>query len=135
MPIFSSFTEMASPRPPMPPVTSAIRFAILLSSLLWVLRPLFHVSSRSGLDRFVLRVSEPSARGDAFAAVRLGPFRPCGPPAARMLGRLVEPGLRIGPHLRALRTVRGTDPVAALVARRGVDRAGDVAGGAEDEVH
>src|SRR3982751_5404750 len=116
MPIFSSFTQMASPRPPMPPVTSAIRFAILLSSLLWVLRPLFHVPSRSGLDRFVLRIAELRARGDALAAVRLDPFRPRGPPAARMLGRLVEPGLRVGTHLRALRTVRGTDPVTALVA-------------------
>src|SRR5690349_6889615 len=130
----ASLRQMASPRPPMPPVTSAMRCFISFL-LLRFLDPLLHVAARRGLDRLVLRVSRPLASGDLPAAVLRDPLRPERPPAARMLGRALEPLVRIRSHAGLFRC--GTcpaNPIAAPVLRRRVDGAGDVARGAEHEL-
>src|SRR5436190_3266843 len=114
MPMRASFMQMASPSPPMPPVTNAMRCVIGLSSL--VLGCLverrsgafLHVTARCGLDRLVLRVAEALAGRHELPGVRLEPLRPLGPPAARALLRVREPLLRIRDELLAR-------PVAALV--------------------
>src|SRR5438094_9641560 len=96
-PIFSSFMQMASPRPPMPPVTSAIRCAIVflrrvgpgLGSFFSGAFP--RVATGRGLDRLRLRVAELLARGNLLARVGLEPLRPFRPPASGTLLGLREP--------------------------------------------
>src|SRR5687767_8751908 len=147
MPMRASFAQMASPRPPIPPVTSAIR-CVMQSSVVFgfgtvpvpspqspvpaFLRSFLHVPARGRLDRLVLGVAELLPRRHLLAAVPLEPRRPRRPPAAGMLLRALQPAVRVVGQLGWLPR-RGRHPVAALVLGRGVDGAGDVAGGTQDE--
>src|SRR4051812_10826891 len=113
----ASLRQIASPRPPMPPVTRAMRCFIFISS--FGLSALLHVASRRGLDRLGPGVPQPLASGDLAAAMLRDPLRPQGPPAAGVLRRALQPFLRLGPHAGSLRrAIRGADPVAAAVLRR-----------------
>src|SRR5947208_14014738 len=121
MPMRSRFMQMASAKPPMPPVTSAMRCAMWFSSDFF-----FGVASGRGFQRLLLAVAERLPRGDELAGVRPQPPRPFGPPASRQLLRSDEPLVRLRGLLRV-------HPVAALALRRRVDGPGDVAARAEDE--
>src|SRR4051812_25273508 len=133
----ASLMQMASPRPPMPPVTSAIRCVIVVSSFFasngLPLRPLLHVAPRRRLDGLVLRIAQLAPRRDLAPAMLRHPLRPEGPPAARMLRGTREPLIRIRPHGRSRRITLGPDPVAAAVLRGRIDGAGDVTGRAQHE--
>src|ERR1043165_3667174 len=107
----SSFMQMASPRPPMPPVTRAMRCAI---GTLLLLDFFSRVAARRRLDRLATAAAQLLPRGDELAAVRADEARPLGPPAARQLLRVLEPLFRI-------RTELVVHPVAALVLGGGID--------------
>src|SRR5436189_5118521 len=92
------------------------------------LRAFLRVTPRRRLDRLAPAAAQLLARGNHLAAVGLEPFGPIAPPAPRQLLRILEP------LLGALAEVV-VHPVAALVLRRGVDGARDVARGAQDELH
>src|SRR4051812_108516 len=128
----ASLMQMASPRPPMPPVTSAIRCVIVVSSFFasngLPLHPLLHVAPRRGLHGLVLRIAQLAPRRDLAPAVPGDPLRPEGPPAASMLRRTRQPLIRIRTHGGSGRGALGPDPVAAAVLRGRIDGAGDVAG-------
>src|SRR5213592_2811820 len=105
MPMPSSFMQMASPRPPMPPVTRAMRCAmvrLLRFSGYGVPRPqgflgaLPGVLARRGLDRFLPAVAQLLACRHHLAPERLQPFRPHRPPAAGLFLGVGEPLLRVG---------------------------------------
>src|SRR4029079_9780376 len=81
-----------------------------------------------GLERLVLRVAQLLARGHELSAVGFQPPGPFGTPATPLFLDIREPLVLVGAELLV-------HPVAALVLRRGVDRPGDVPGGAEDELH
>src|SRR5450631_1250038 len=84
------------------------------------------VTSRGRLDAPVLAVSQCTARGDLAPRVPFDPGAPLRPPASRHVARRRQPALRIRPG--------GTiDPVVALVLRRGIDHAGDMAARAQHE--
>src|SRR5258706_15406728 len=104
----SSFMQMASPRPPMPPVTNATRCAICSSVVL--LETFLGVLSRGGLDRLPAPAAQLLPRRHELAAVRPQPLRPYGPPASRQLPPGHEPFFRLGPP-------PVVHPVAALVLR------------------
>src|SRR5260221_14555950 len=92
----SSFTQIASPSPPMPPVTSAIRCPMCFSSVVRVVSgAFFRVASRRGLDRLVACVAELLRRGHHWPRVRLEPLHPLRPPASRDFLCLDEPFLRV----------------------------------------
>src|SRR5580765_8678002 len=88
----------------------------------------FHVATGCGLDRLPFPVARRLGRGDLLAAERTQPIAPVGPPAARVLLGLRQPGVGTGRQGRGL-----ADPVAALLLQGWVDHAGDVPRGAEDE--
>src|SRR6185437_3235051 len=119
MPMRASFMQIASPRPPMPPVTREIRCVIEISSsfVRFVLAPalgaLLHVASRRRLDGFVPRVAQALPRGNELPAVGLEPPRPFWPPTARLLLRFLKPCVGIGLE-------RAVHPVAALALGRGI---------------
>src|SRR6185437_13899694 len=132
MPMRASFMQIASPSPPMPPVTRAILcvmsiLLVLVRSLRIASGALFHVAARRGLDRLVLRVAQLLPRRHELAPMGLQPLRPSRPPAARHFPRFRKPALRVG-----LEPV--VHPVAALVLRGGIDGARDVARGAQHEL-
>src|SRR5690606_6208735 len=143
--------QMASPRPPIPPVTNATldiaysspwkntqrRASQLpdsprrhpLSQLPSVVRgsgPLLDVPTRRRLDRLEFRAAQTTTGSDLLAAVPLQPLDPVQPPAPLLLGRLIEP---LAGRRRA--EIRG--PVAAPVLRCRVDRTGNMAARAEHE--
>src|SRR5688572_26949768 len=97
-----SFMQIASPSPPIPPVTTATRCAISTPPKCIGCAPpqqrverisrLFpHVTPRRGLDLGVLRAAR-GARLDARTAVLLEPRSPVRPPAPRMRLGLLQPG-------------------------------------------
>src|SRR5512137_3121259 len=91
---------------------------------------LFDVATGRRLDHLVFRAAVLLRRGLHRAAELRQPLAPVGPPAAGMLDRVVQPGLRV----RWQRVVPA-GPVAALVLRRRIDAARDVAAGAEHVAH
>src|SRR5258706_16284314 len=112
----SSFMQMASPRPPMPPVTNATRCAICSSVVL--LETFLRVLSRGGLDRLPASAAQLLPPRHELAAVPPQPLRPYGPPASRRLPRRHEPFFGIGTQLVV-------PPLTALVLRGRVDPAPD----------
>src|SRR5512135_855109 len=96
----ASFMQMASPRPPMPPVTRAMRCVMSFSSCggcpIRRLRALLHVAPRRGLDGLVACVAELRARGNQLPGMRCEPAHPFWPPAARLLLRFRKPMIRVG---------------------------------------
>ena len=66
---------------------------------------LLDVAARRRLDRLVAAVAGRLRRGDLLAGMALQPAGPVGPPAARVLGGAVEPGLgRLGGTRRRRRS-------------------------------
>src|SRR2546429_272856 len=111
--------------------TSASPWAIACAPSIAACRPEPHtllmvMAAGRSLDRFVPCVAGARGRFALAAAVAVEPFRPARPPAALVLAGLREPRFR-------LLGVRGADPVAAPVLRRGIHHARDVPARAEDE--
>src|SRR5512134_551367 len=105
------------------PAMTISSIAISLSRLACLL---FDVAPGRGLDRRVPGVARVLGRLALAAAVPIEPGRPLRPPAAGLLRRLREPGVRVG-------GIRPAGPVAALALGRRVDHAGHVPGRAERE--
>src|SRR5512134_884438 len=105
------------------PAMTISSIAISLSRLACLL---FDVAPGRGLDRRVPGVARVLRRLALAAAVPGEPCRPLRPPAAGLLRRLREPGVRVG-------GIRPAGPVAALALGRRVDHAGHVPGRAERE--
>src|SRR5258706_12333477 len=135
--------QIASPRPPIPPLTSATRCAILFSSLSdnqtavevavsQSAEPnsrsclLAHVTSRRGVERRIVIVAWPVRCRALRSGLPRQPCTPVRPPASLLLFCTRVPLVRTC----ALQSV---DPVLALVFRRRIDDAGDVAAAAEHE--
>src|SRR5436190_8969144 len=101
MPIRASFMQMASPRPPIPPVTSAMRCAISLPPVCLIRRSETFLGEAAGrgLEGLVLRVAELLARGHELAAVSLEPLGPLCPPTSRLLLGFREPLVLVSTEL------------------------------------
>src|SRR5689334_10505472 len=113
--------QIASPRPPIPPVTTATRFAMVFSSL--VAAPAafaaladftFDVASRRRFNRPGTPTSECRRHGDLCAALRREPLDPERPPADGLRLCACQPALGI-------RLEGVIQPEIAPVLRRRVD--------------
>src|SRR5690606_2284249 len=134
-PSADSLMQIASPRPPMPPVTRATRVIFLSPPDPTASRgrcicgpsgPLLDVSPRRRLDRAEPRVSGALACRHLPPGSRTQPFDPVQPPAARMLLAARQPGFRIDTGF-----LRRT--ITAAVAHRRIDRPRDVPAGTQHE--
>src|SRR4051812_40554852 len=84
---------MASPNPPIPPVTTATRLVMLISSENRSHGLRFHIAARRGLELPVPRAADVAPRSDASAAERRQPGAPVRPPASGPCARTVEPAM------------------------------------------
>src|ERR1700742_2911741 len=90
------------------------------------IRLLLHIAPGRGFDHRIAGVARLRRRSNGAAGVALHPAVPIGPPAAAFLLRFLQPL-----HWLTREIVMG--PVAALVFRRRIDDAGDVAAGCQHE--
>src|SRR5574343_1576868 len=117
--------QMASPRPPIPPVTNATRNILIPLAEKCLYRAFLDVTAGSRFDRLVFCTSR-FARCPLFSRQRFQPSGPVGPPAALLFLGAVQPAFGVLFHIVV-------DPVAALVLTRRVDHPRDMAGGTEHE--
>src|SRR5574343_1851373 len=90
--------QTASPRPPIPPVTSATRDIVMPSSRSFLYRTFPDVSARCRFDRLVFGVTR-FARCPLFSGQRFKPGGPIGPPASLLFFCRRQPALGIGLHI------------------------------------
>src|SRR6266446_6188758 len=87
---------------------------------------LLHVTSRCRLDALVLAAAGGLGRRSLGSCLAPKPAAPLRPPASGHALRSLEPAIGIGSR-------PPTNPIVALVLRRGIDHAGDVTAGTENE--
>src|SRR5512137_215015 len=92
----SSDAGILASEPPNLPM--AVRAAATMTALDIVFSSglLFDVATGRGLDHLVFRAAVLLRRGFQRPAMVREPLAPVGPPAARMLRRIVQPGIRVG---------------------------------------